>query len=618
MSQIKITELDFLEIKENLKTFLKQQEEFKDYDFSGSGLQVLLDILSSNTYYNSIYQNMVINESFLDSSILRESVVSKAKALGYTPRSKKCSEATITLSLVENISNNSTPTQPEYIILPEYSVFTSSFENSSYVFTNTESKFLVASSTYTDTSGVSRKIYRGTFEIFQGIKNQQVFDIDYQGNPDQRFVIENEDVDTDTLIVKVKEDQSTDQMIYSLAENVSEIGSDDRVYWIIENEKGKYEIEFGNGRIGKKLLDSSEVQIEYLITEGSLCNNFKNFGYGSSVVVQNPIDSSKSASFSIFSLTTESESFGGDEKETEEEIKFSAPKNYESQNRAVTSSDYRFLVENKYKFIDSVKTWGGEDNDPPEYGKVFLSLKPKTGYFITDITKENIKNDVLKDYNVVSIVPEIVDPFFTKIILNSEVKYNLGESPYGENYVKDLIISNLLTYDSQNLQKFDSYFRFSKLIYLIDSSHDSIKSNISSIEIQNEVSIFLDENGSYYSNFNNSLLEGSLSTNKFKFMGVEECFMEDFGGKIDIMYYDSGVKKTLKSKVGSVDYISGKVSLSNLKFESSQIYSYTNSLELKFKPLSSDLTPFNNQIFILDFDNLHLQMKNISNQFLKG
>lgn len=613
MAKINITELDFFEIKENLKTFLKQQNEFKDYDFDGSGLQVLLDLLSANTYYNSIYQNVVMNESFIDTAILRESVVSKAKALGYTSRSKKSAVATVTLTLKEVVSNNNTPIQPEYIILPEYTDFTSSYDNSTYIFLNTEPEFLTSTSTYVDSIGVTRKLYTGTFNIHQGIRNQQVFEVDYKNNPDQRFIIKNDDVDLDTLVVKVKESNNSEEFIYSLAQNVTEISPDDRVYWIIENENGNYELEFGNGRIGKKLIDDAEVNLEYLVTQGSLCNKFKIFNWNDVLSVEDAVDPANNTSYTLYSISTVSESFGGDEKETAEEIRFSAPKSYESQNRAVTSSDYRFLVENKYKFVDSVKTWGGEDNDPPEYGKVFLSLKPKLGYFITDTTKENIINDVIKDYNVVTITPEIVDPYYTEIILDSEVKYNLGESPYGENFVKQKIIENLSLFDNQNLQKFDSYFRFSKLITTIDDSHDSIKSNVSSIKVQNKLKLLLNENYTYFTNFNNSLSEGTLETSQFKYLDKTSCFMEDSNGIIDVYHIENGVKKILKRKVGSVDYIQGKVVLSDILIQSSD----TDEIKIIFEPLKVDLIPYNNQIFLLDFDNINFKMKNISNQFLK-
>ena len=613
MTKINITELDFFEIKENLKTFLKQQNEFKDYDFDGSGLQVLLDLLAANTYYNSIYQNMVMNESFINTANLRESVVSKAKALGYTPRSRKSAEATVTLTLKEVISNNNTPIQPEYIVLPEYTNFTSSYDNSTYLFVNTEPEFLTSTSTYIDNTGATRKLYTGTFRIHQGIRNQQVFEVDYKNNPDQRFIIENDDVDLDTLVVRVKESNNSDEFIYSLAQNVTEISPDDRVYWIIENENGNYELEFGNDRIGKKLIDDADVNLEYLISQGSLCNKFKIFKWNDVLSVEDAVDPANNTSYTLYSISTVSESFGGDEKETVEEIRFSAPKSYESQNRAVTSADYRFLVENKYKFVDSVKTWGGEDNDPPEYGKVFLSLKPKLGYFITDVTKENIINDVIKDYNVVTITPEIVDPYYTEIILDSEVKYNLGESPYGENFVKQKIIESLNLFNDQNLQKFDSYFRFSKLITTIDDSHDSIKSNVSNIKVQNKLKLFLNERHTYFTNFNNSISEGTLETSQFEYLDKTSCFLEDSNGIIDVYHIENGVKKLLKRKVGSVDYIQGKVVLSDILIQSSD----TDEIKIIFKPLKVDLIPYNNQIFLLDFDNINLKMTNISNQFLK-
>tara|TARA_Y100000589_G_scaffold332337_1_gene391941 strand:+ start:6087 stop:7922 length:1836 start_codon:yes stop_codon:yes gene_type:complete len=611
MTQIKITELDFFEIKQNLTNFLKQQDEFKDYDFDGSAIQVLLDILSSNTYYNSMYQNMVSNESFLDSSILRESVVSNSKVLGYTPRSQKSAQARITLFLKENVQNNGTAVQPSHVTLPSHSNFISSNDGSNYIFTNLESQILNNTQNYVDNQGVTRKLYSSTFDIFQGIKNNQVFLVDYKNNPDQRFIIENNKIDLNTLVVKVKESNDSEEFVYTKSENVSRVASGDRVYWVIENEKGNYELQFGNDRIGRKLIDSAQVNLEYLITEGSVCNKFKLFNWNDVLTIEDPIDSSNNASYSLYEIELVSESFGGDEKETIEEIKFAAPKYYESQNRAVTSSDYRFLIENKYKSVDSVKTWGGEDNDPQEFGKVFISLKPKEGYFITDYAKDGIKNDIIKKYNVVTIQSEIVDPYFTYICLDSTVKYNLNEISYGENFVKDLILENLRVFNDQNLGKFDSYFRFSNLVNIIDTSHTSIKSNNTNIVIKNKIEISADEDHTYSSNFNNTLVRGSMVTNSFNYSGKSDCFMEDSDGKISIYHTENEIKKLLKKDVGTVDYIKGKLNIPSLLIESGNNL----TLDISFKTLDNDLVPYNNQIFILELGDVELDMVNISNQF---
>ena len=618
MSDIKITELDFFKIKDNLKNFLKQQEEFKDYDFDGSAIQVILDILSANTYYNSVYQNMISNESFLDSCQLRSSAVSNSKVLGYTPRSQKSARARVTLSLKENAKTNGTVSQPTNVSFPEYSNFVSSINNKNYIFVNKQTELFSISGSYTDNTGASRNIYSGTFDIFQGIKLEKFFTVDYYNNPDQRFIIENDKVDLESLKVEIKESVNSEKFLYNRAENVSRVKPDDRVYWIFENENGNYEIQFGNDRIGKKPLHSAEISIEYLVSEGSICNKFKNFRWNDSVTIEDVFDSSNNSTFSLYSISTVSESFGGQEKETIDEIKFSAPKYYETQNRAVTSNDYRFLIENKYTSVDSVKTWGGEDNDPPQFGKVFISLKPKAGYFITDYSKELIKNDIIKEYNVVTIEPEIVDPYYTYITLDCKVKYNLNEISYGENYVKNLIKESLLNFDNQNLGKFDSYFRYSKLICIIDDSHDSIKSNFCEIRIRNEIDFVLDQKNTYFSNFNNSLIEGSLRTNKFKFMDKDNCFLEDSGGLVSVYYLKDEVKFLLKKGVGSIDYIQGKISLPDFVVQTSTNVTNSKSLEISFQTIENDLIPFNNQIFLLDFDEINLNMQNISEQFTSG
>ncbi len=608
MSDIKVTDLDFDILKENLKDFLRGQEEFQDYDFDGSGLQILLDILSANTHYNAIYQNMVANEMFLDSAVLRESVVSRAKALGYVPSSLKSAEIDVTLQVVETSATN---IQPASVALPAYSNFSASKDGVTYIFQNPVGQILSSSETTDD----GRKIYEGTFTIKQGVAVEQNFTVNFQSNPDQRFIIANSNVDISSLVVSVNQtpqDQTATYAVSTLAENVVEVGNLDNVYWVNENESGNYEVYFGNGRIGKKLSDGAAIKIQYLTTSGAVGNNIsEGFSFGDTIVTSN----SSYTQYDTSIASTATTSFGGADKESIEEIRFTSPKFYEMQNRSVTALDYKFLIQKKYQNVDSIKTWGGEDNDPVYYGRVFISLKPKTGFFITETAKKNIINDIVKEYNVVTIDAEIVEPAFTFVELDTEVKYNLREVPQGEDHLKSQIISSLSTFNADNLGKFDSYFRYSQLTTKIDTTSDAVKSNVTSIKLQNRLVLSLGVSSSYTSTFNNEILAGTLESSKFTYDGNVDSFLkDDSNGNISIFTFSGDTELQIVSNIGTIDYNKGSISLNG--FTPTAISSGDDYIKLKAVPRSNDLSPLRNQILTIDESAININMNNISEQFL--
>lgn len=605
MADIKVTDLDFDILKENLKDFLRGQEELQDYDFEGSSLQILLDILSANTHYNAIYQNMIANEMFLDSAILRESVVSRAKTIGYTPSSIKASEVEVTLSMNESIIDK----QPNQITLPPFSNFSASKDGVTYIFQNTEGRILSNLSNDVDKG----KIYSDTFTIKQGIKIEQNFEVNFQLSPDQRFIVGNQNIDIGTLVVSINNDPQNQQGVYvvsTLAENVVEVGSSDNVYWISENESGNYEIYFGNGRIGKKLEDGSQVKIQYLTTSGSIANNIgTGFSFSDTVTIDN-------SRYEVFgNVTNTSKSFGGSDKESIEDIRFVSPKYYEMQNRSVTALDYKYLVQKKYQNVESIKVWGGEDNDPVYYGRVFISLKPKAGYFLTESAKQNIVSDIVKQYNVVTIDAAIVEPTFTFVDLTSDVKYNLREVPQGQEYLRSLVLSSISNFNQENLGKFDSYLRFSKLIAKIDDTSDSIKSNISSLKIKNRVEVTLGLSSSYDSIYNSEIKPGSLESSRFTYNGYVGSFLEDdTQGNISVYSYSGTVKIAVQNNIGTIDYINGSIKLSG--FSPTEIESGESYIDVISIPQSFDLSPLRNQIIMIDENTININMNNISEQFL--
>ena len=612
MSDIKVTELDFDILKENLKDFLKSQDEFQDYDFDGSGLQILLDILSANTHYNAIYQNMIANEMFLDSAVLRESVVSRAKALGYTPNSIKAAQNEITLKVINSGDVGDEDPQPPSIPLPAFSTFSATKDGITYIFQNTEGRTLADSG---EVVGI-KKIYSDTFTIKQGVMVEQDFSVNFQENPNQRFIIENDNADITTLIVSINEtptNNSSSYSVYSLAENVVEIGSSDNVYWIQENESGKYELFFGNGRIGKKLAHGSAIKIEYLTTSGAIGNNISS-GYNFSDIITHTY-LGNSLNYGMYDVTSASSSFGGSDKEDVEEIRFSSPKQYERQNRSVTALDYKYLVQEKYQNIESIKVWGGEDNDPVYYGRVFICLKPKTGTFLTETAKQSIIDDIIKDYNVVTIEAEIVDPTFTYIEIISNVKYNLREVPEGEEHLKNLIRSTISNYNETSISKFDSYFRFSNFTSAIDSTSDAIKSNITNIKIKNRLDVTLNVPTSYTTKLNSEVDPGTLESTLFSHSSYTGCFLEDdSNGNIKISAFFNNSKITVQNNIGKISYGTGEINLTN--FNPTLVNDGNSYIELKVTPRDFDVSPVRNQIITIDENFININMENISRQFL--
>ena len=388
-----------------------------------------------------------------------------------------------------------------------------------------------------------------------------------------------------------------------------EIGSSDNVYWIQENESGKYELFFGNGRIGKKLVHGSAIKIQYLTTSGAIGNNISS-GYNFSDVIE-----SNSLNYGMYDVTSASSSFGGSDKEDVEEIRFSSPKQYERQNRSVTALDYKYLVQEKYQNIESIKVWGGEDNDPVYYGRVFICLKPKTGTFLTETAKQSIIDDIIKDYNVVTIEAEIVDPTFTYIEIISNVKYNLREVPEGEEHLKNLIRSTISNYNETSISKFDSYFRFSNFSSAIDSTSDAIKSNITNIKIKNRLDVTLNVPTSYTTKLNSEVDPGTLESTLFSHSSYTGCFLEDdSNGNIKISTFFNNSKITVQNNIGKISYGTGEINLTN--FNPTLVNDGNSYIELKVTPRDFDVSPVRNQIITIDENFININMENISRQFL--
>jgi hypothetical protein len=485
--RINISELDFDTIKNNLKDFLRNQSEFTDYDFEGSGLSILLDILAYNTHYQAYYLNMVANEAFLDTALLRDSVVSHAKTLGYTPASKRASSASINLTVFTDNSD------PQNLTVSRGTSFLSNqIDGKTYTFVTLDDVTV---------SKVGTDFYFENLQIYEGQLNNIEFTYDESNNPKNIFTIPDAGIDKSTITVTVlPSGESTSQSIYELATDLVDITAESEVYFIQEEKSGRFQIYFGNGTVGKKLPDGAVVRVSYLITNGELANAAETF------VISQPIDG-----FTNFDIDTVTAASGGAERETVDSIKYLAPLQYASQNRIVTKSDYELFIKKEYPNVDSVSVWGGEEEIPPIFGKVFISIKPIGGYFISETEKTKIINDIIEPKSVVSIKTEIRDPEFLYVLTNSLVQYNQNKTSLSQEAFKETIRQAIVNYKTLNLDDFSSKLVVSKLdeaINYVDTT--AIIGSQTDIRVQKRFEPTLNEFDNYDIRFNIPLVKSTL------------------------------------------------------------------------------------------------------------
>lgn len=510
--RLNVTELDFDSIKSNLKNYLRQQSEFQDYDFEGSGLNVLLDILAYNTHYNAYYLNMIANESFMDSAALRNSVVSHAKRVGYTPRSVSSPKAVINVTVQ---TNNSTPGS---LTLPRgYYFLASQIDGRSYRFVTLES--LSTTKTGNNFVFTSVPVYEGQFASYSYTNS-------YANNPKQLFTIPDSNVDTNTLKVSVRQSSSnTETIVYTQATEILNLSSTSTAYYLQEGKNGQYDVYFGDNIISKKIPDGGIVTLEYLISNGSEANRSNNFTSTISI-----------GGFSAISVNPITAAAGGSPRESVDQIKFAAPLNLLSQNRAVTKNDYIKLIQQKYPSFEAVNVWGGEENDPPIYGKVFVAAKPKLGFEVTDTEKDFIKNTILKPISVLTVTPEIVDIDYNYLKINASVFYEKSKLSVSDSELKTGIKSAIENYCSTNLNKFNSYFKYSGLETTIDSYSSAIVSNEVELFVAKKFRPVLNQSDNYTLDFGFELNRGTTNDNFYSspdFTVLDEegvsrkCFFEE-------------------------------------------------------------------------------------------
>lgn len=570
--KINVTTLDFDDIKTNLKTFLSGQSEFQDYDFEGSAMSVLLDVLAYNTHYNALYNNLAINEMFLDSARKRNSVVSLSKMLGYSPRSATCSQATITL-VVSSPNSGAT-----ILTLPAYTPFTTTVDGANYTF------YTTGSVTQTSTTGVF------TFSNLNIIEGTPLtFNITVGTNT--RYILPNPNVDLTTLNVRIQESaNSSVYTTFSQADTLVNVDSTSKCYWVKEIDDSLYELTFGDGNLGMQLDVGNIVHLNYIVSSLDAPNKARQFTYGGGTLI----------SGAQISVTTTAAAANGAAAEDIDSIRFNAPRMYASQNRAVTPDDYKSIVYSLFSDAASVTCWGGEDNNPPVYGKVYICVKPKDADKLTTTQKTQLTASILASRNVVSVQPIIVDPEYINIAINCTVYYNEHATTKTPSDIAGIVTNTINAYDVNELDRFDGVFRYSKLTKLIDNSDPSITNNITTILLRRALIVRYNVSAQYLINLINPIWsagqpEESFKSTGFYIAGSDELhYLDDDGVQYVRLfkYGANGIKIIVNPTIGNIDYNKGVIDIKNLHITALA----DADLEISIRPLSNDVVSALTQI----------------------
>ena len=610
MPLVNFANLDFDQIKESIKDYLRANSNFTDYDFEGSNLSTIIDTLAYNTYITSYNANMVSNEVFIDSATLRENVVSLARNIGYVPRSRKSSVANV--SFVVNAANTTAVT----LTLKAGAVLTSrstqSDKNKNYIFSIPNDITVPV-----DADGFARfniDVYEGTFVT-------QTFTID-TGNPRQKFILPNSGIDTDTLSVIVKDTElSTVSRKFELFDSLFNVTKDTRCYFIHEISQERYELLFGDGIFGVKLDNSNFVQATYIISNGPSANNITNFTYIGNIVDNNGANVSQGVSI----VSTNVPSYGGKSIETVESVKKYAPQIYASQNRAVTAADYEALVPQIYPEAESVSAFGGEDLTPPEFGKVFISIKPYNGVFLSSAIKQNLQQSI-KKFTVAGIRPEIIDLKYLYVEADVETYFNPNKAP-SPSFVQNLVTQNIQKYsDSSELNQFGARFKYSKFQKVVDSSNESITSNITTIKMRRDMQVKLNTFAEYELCFGNrfhvknhghspvyqgTLLGYNIRSTGFTVSGISgTVYLGDRPtgnlekGTVFLFKLNSPTEPIIvKQNVGVIDYMKGEIKLNPINIISTMVNKNSPIVEISVNPFSNDVIGLQDLYLQLDVNN---------------
>ena len=606
MALVNFTNLDFDQIKSSIREYLRANSNFTDYDFEGSNLSVIIDTLAYNTYISSYNANMISNEVFIDGATLRENVVSLARNIGYVPHSRSASRANIAFF----IDTTAFTTNPLTLTLKSGVVATTSTS-----FGNQNFSFIIPQDiTVPVVNGIALfdniDIYEGTFIVNN-------FEVD-ANNPNQKFILENANIDIDSINVFVRGTQlSTDKTHFKLSKNLFNITSESRVFFIQEIEDQRYELIFGDGIFGKKLNNSNYIEVSYNITNGESANGASSFNFSGRIVDNN----NRVITTGISLITTNSSSQNGREIESVESIRKYAPRKYSSQNRAVTATDYETIIPTIYPEAESISVFGGENLNPPKYGRVFISIKPINGPFVSNQVKDNIKNS-LRRYSVAGIVAEIIDLKYLYLETDTTAYYN-SNSTFDANSIKDVILTNIRNYtNSKELNKYGARFKYSKYLKIIDDSNNAVTSNITKIIMRRDLGVVLNTFADYeicYGNqFHIKTQSGyNIKSSGFNVSGINETlYLTDIpnsdgltGNVFFFKLLSSTQPVIVKRNAGIIDYIKGEIKLYPVNIISTSKSAFSRPIiEISVIPKSNDVIGLQDLYLQLDINNITLNM----------
>ena len=575
MPYTQVANLDFEDIKVALKDYMRAQTDFTDYDFEGSALSNLIDVLAYNTYYTAFNTNMVVNELFIDSATLRDNVVAIAKQLGYRPKSATSPTAYVSFNVTYN-----NPTTDTEITLKKGTGFIATYDNNVYQYVtldDVKGQVVNDVATFTNIPLKEGTQLVNTFTVNSALKSQ-------------RFILDNQNIDTNTIRVKVFPTGGSFSEPYLVADNILGVDGNSKVFFLDEIEDERYEILIGDGVLGKKLDDNARIEVSYLTTSGPESNGVRTFVF--SGVLENVNGSTPATSVSVTSTVAAA---GGEEIETTQKIKYTAPKAYGTQERAVTAQDYEAIVRKVYPATSDIIIFGGEDQDPPEYGKVFISLKPNDASYITSLTKNQIVKE-LKQYVVASVEPKLVDPSILFVEMTSKIYYNGSSTDQTTSQIRDKVIGGVQSYlDTSDTEKFNGKFRYSKMVGVIDDVDRNINSNLTSVTMRKDFYPSLNSTFFYEICFQNEFDQDCddpvLSTTGFRVTEYPnfDVYLEDRSGKIVLYRLDSvtGEKVVLDSEVGDIDYVKGELMMYNMTIIKGSFFD--NRISVRVKPKSNDI-----------------------------
>ena len=575
MSFNQFTNLDFASLRSQIKDYLRVNSDFADFDFEGSNFSTLIDLLAYNSYITAYNTNMAVNECFLDSATLRENVVSLARNIGYVPRSSRSAQAVVNFSV--DLGTNDT----KIVTLKAGQVALGVQQGSSYIFSIPDD--------FVATSGTNNIATFDNLKIYEGIYLEKTFQIDYS-QPNQRFILPNANIDTTSIRVTVS---STTNEIYSLYNNILQVDSTSKLFLIQEIEDEQYEILFGDGIIGKKPPAGAIVTVTYIVTNGRLGNNARNFSFVG--ILRDDTDTTITSGISV--LTTQQKSENGDGIEDVSSIKYLAPRIYSSQYRAVTANDYTGIIPFVYPNVESVTAYGGEELDPPEYGKVFISIKPKNGSFLSQITKDDISRQ-LKQYSIAGIKPEIIDLKYLYVEVDTSVYYNTNATSDAAELIT-AVTKTLTTYsNSSDINAFGGRFKYSKVVGLIDDAARGVTSNITRVKMRRDIVPEINTFATYELCYGNAFYDqpngyGVRSTG-FTVSGIDgTLYLGDIPtsgttvGKIVFFKLVNNLPLVVKNDAGTVDYVHGEINLDVVNITGASLASGV--IEVEAIPDSNDV-----------------------------